>query len=363
MTERVRLYIWLANVLGPCNKKFREILTRFGSVEEIYKRRETVEAAALLSPSEYKRARTLTLSDTDRICSYCERAGTKVICYGDDEYPERLRETNIPPVLLYLDGDPKVLDTICIAGVGSRLPTQYGRDAVRFLCEPLAAAGVTLVSGLAAGTDTEVHKAALKVNGKTISVLGTGIDETYPKKHLEIRGIIEKNGAVVSEYPPFTKGAPYMFALRNRLISGLSKAVIIFEAAKRSGTMITAGWALDDGREVFAVPGSILSEKSEGTNRLLKQGAAPAISALDILETLGLERLFAKTEPLKKISVPKLSGFERVIYDVLSNGETDIDLLVERTGRSSGEVLSALALLELEGVVESLPGQRYKNTL
>ena len=360
MTEKTMTYIWLSNLLGPCSGKFRGLIERFGSAEEIYRLRNSSELLSLLSPAEQKRAKASGLSDAERIADYCDKTGTKVVCYGDGIYPEKLVDTTIPPVLLYVNGDVGVLNTVCIAGVGSRLPTQYARDAVRFLCEPLAAAGITLVSGLAAGTDTEVHKAALRVQGKTIAVLGTGIDETYPKRHTDIRGIIERNGAVVSEYPPFTRGAPYMFALRNRIISGLGKAVIIFEAAKRSGTMITAGWALDDGREVFAVPGSILSDKSEGTNRLLKQGAAPALSAPDILEALGLEGFVANSTELKPTEVPKLKGLGKALYDILSSGEAGLDKMVEQTSRTSAEILSELTLMEFDGVVESLAGQRYK---
>ncbi len=359
LEKRVAYSLWLSEVLGPCNSKFLKLLERFGSIEELYDLRETSEAALFLSPAEYQRARTTRLSDLDTIFEYCDKAGTKIVCYGDEAYPKRLRETHIPPVLLYVDGDVNVLDTVAIAGVGSRYSTQYGRDAVRFLCEPLSAAGITLVSGLAAGTDTEVHKAALKMNGKTVAVLGTGIDTTYPKHHLEIRSAIEQNGAVVSEYPPMAKNSPYMFPLRNRIISGLSKAVVIFEAAKRSGTMITANWALDDGREVFAVPGSILSERSEGTNRLLKQGATPALSAADILETLGLEQKTKET-PLEATKRPKLSGVGKSICDILMDGEQSLDSLVERTNRSSSELLSSLTMLELDGIVGAVPGQRYR---
>ena len=360
MTDRTRYLLWLSEVLGPCSNKFLRLMERFVLPEEAYERRQTAEMGSLLSPGEYKRALTLTLSDSDKIIDYCEKAGTQIVCFGEQSYPERLRETTIPPVLLYVDGDVRALSGICIAGVGSRTPTQYGRQAAKFITQPLAAAGVTMVSGLAAGIDTEVHKAALEAKGKTVAVLGTGIDVTYPKQHVEMRGVIEKNGAVISEYPPFTKNAAYMFAYRNRIISGLSRAVIIFEAARRSGTMITAGWALDDGREVFAAPGSIFSDRSEGTNRLLKQGAIPALSASDVLDALGLQRLSPEGAPSgKKKEPPALKGLSAKLYELLSGGELNLDRLVEKAARPSGEVLSELMMLELDGIVEALPGQRF----
>ena len=359
VSEKIRLWVWLSEVLGPCNSRLRGMLAQFGSLESIYERRETAEMALFLAPKEYRRARTLLLDESDRILEFCERNGIYVIGYNDDDYPARLRDSIIPPSVIYVAGEVASLKNISIAGVGSRHSTQYGRDAVRYICEPLAAAGITLVSGMASGIDTEVHKAALNQNGTTIAVLGTGIDITYPARQTELRSIIEQNGAVVSEYPPFAHNAPYMFALRNRIISGLAKAVIIFEAAKKSGTMITAGWALDDGRDVFAVPGGILSSQSEGTNRLIKQGAIPALSAADVLETMGLERLSVVTSSLSEPAALKLSGLEKAIYDILKGGEKSLDALVDDLKRSSSELLSALTMLELDGVVASAPGQRY----
>jgi len=361
MRDSARYHIWLAEVLGPCSGKLNRVLERFGTPEEAFLRRETAEMASLLAPGEFKKARALKLSDIDGIIAYCEKTETQVVCFGDEEFPRRLRETTIPPAVLYVNGDVGALSGICIAGVGSRTPTRYGREAARFLSMPLAALGVTMVSGLAAGIDTEVHKAALEAGGKTIAVLGTGIDVTYPKHHADMRLAIEQNGAVVSEYPPFKKNAPYLFSFRNRIISGLSRAVIVIEAARRSGTMITAGWALDDGREVFAVPGSILSDRSEGTNRLLKQGAIPALSAEDMLEALGLERLSeADRQPEAEKNRPALKGLGKTVFDILFDGEKGLDDLVEQTKRPSAEVLSELMLLELDGMVKSLPGQRYQ---
>ena len=360
ISEKTKISVWLSEVLGPCSNKLRRLCECFGSFEEIFAARASDEVAKLLSAAELKRMRTERVSDNDRIFEYCERSAVEIVSYEDPAYPRRLRESSVPPVVLYVTGDKNILESPAVAGVGSRHSTQYGRDTVRFLCEPLAASGITLVSGLAAGTDTEVHKSALKVGGKTIAVLGTGIDETYPKGHSEVRKLIEQNGAVVSEYPPFTKNAPYMFAVRNRIISGLSLAVVIFEAAKRSGTMITAGWALDDGRDVFAVPGSIFSDKSEGTNRLLKQGAIPALSAEDILDALGIAGASAGTVSQKKSERPRLRGSGKIIYDILVEGAQNLDTLVENTGISSGELLSCLTLLELEGIVKALPGRRYE---
>ena len=289
MNDKAKYWVWLSAVLGPCSAKLLELLRTFDYVEEIYSARASVELAGMLTANEFKAARAGDLAAAERVIESCDNIGARVLCYNDEEYPERLRMTRYPPTVLYVTGDVKALSGDCVAGVGARRSTRYGRDAVKAICSPLARAGLTLVSGLARGIDAEVHRAALENGARTVAVLGTAIDDTFPHDHGELRAEIEgRGGCTVSEYPPVSKWNKSSFPMRNRIISGLSRAVIVFEAAKKSGTMITANWALDDGREVFAVPGGIFSESCEGTNRLIKQGAYPATCAADVLAVLGI---------------------------------------------------------------------------
>lgn len=358
----LRYDIWLSLILGPCNHKLISVLETFGGFKGSYESRDSFEFKSMLTRGELFKLERIKPSEVERIVVYCEKSGVYILNIEDGLYPENLLKTRVPPAVLYVTGDVKVLSSdIVVAGVGTRNSTQYGRDAVRLICEPLAKSGIVLVSGMAYGIDSEVHMASLRSGKKTIAVMGTGIDKTYPARNGQLRRKIEEAGAVISEYPPFFETSPYMFPVRNRLISGLAVATIIFEAEKRSGTMSTAGWALDDGREVFAVPGGIMSPKSEGTNILIKQGAHPALSALDILNVLGIESCESGVSlNMSKNRITGLSKKERVVYNILSEGEADMDYISEKTGMLTGELLSILGILEIESIVLSLPGNRYR---
>ena len=361
MRDKRLMWVWLYKVLEPCNAKFLELLRKYDYIDEIYERRQSSDLGLILNPSEYKRARTVSLEECKRVLDECDAKGITVLNYSDEEYPEKLRQTRVPPMVLFCTGDISVLGENSVAGVGARESTQYGRDAVKLICEPLVRAGLVLVSGLALGIDGEVHKAALGGNGKTVAVLGNAIDYTYPKGHEGLRAEIEKNGCVVSEYPPHTAAMRYMFPQRNRIISGLSRAVVIFEAAKKSGTMITASWALGDGRDIFAVPGSVLSTQSEGTNYLIKNGAIPALTALDIFEELGIEGVSLKpNEKLTKKPMPKLTAQGKRICDSLLDGELTVDDILVKTEMLPHELFSTLTELEVDGVIEASAGSRYR---
>jgi len=363
MTNNESYWLWLYQVLGPCSAKFVPLLDDYGSAQEIYKAKETPQIVARLAPNELKNARTTTLESCSELAATCEKQGIAIVTFCDEAYPERLKNTRIPPILLFVTGHADALNEVfAIAGVGARFSTQYGREAVKYICTPLAKAGVCLVSGLAYGIDAEVHKIALENGAKTVAVLGTAIDLTYPANHRDMRAKIESSGgAVVSEYLPGSVVGKFAFAQRNRIVSGLAQSVIIFEAAKKSGTMITATWALDDGREVFAVPGSILSAHSEGTNYLIKHGATPALNALDILHSLDLrefdyEQLELELEPKK---VAPLSANKKKLCDVLTKGECTADTLIDETGLAPHIVLSELTELEMDGIVSSVAGSKY----
>jgi DNA protecting protein DprA len=354
-------WLWLYLVLGPFNARFIELLDEFDDIEGIYASREHPAFLARLSKHENSVLKTVGIEDAKALAERCKKQRIEVVWYKSRYYPVRLTRTKMPPMILFVTGSPEMLEPVfAVSGVGARFSTEYGRAAVKHICEPLARAGITLISGMAYGIDAEVHKAALLAKGRTIAVLGTAIDMTYPAAHKELREKIEQNGAVISEYAPGTETYKPMFSQRNRIISGLSQAVIVFEAAKKSGTMITASWAADDGREVFAVPGSILSPHSEGTNLLIKNGAALCGSAADILEALDIDpEICESSEIALDIRQVDMSDIQRRLYDAFDGKDMTVDELAFKTGMEPHAVLAELTELEMEGVISAKGGSRY----
>ncbi|MEG1557006.1 MAG: DNA-processing protein DprA [Oscillospiraceae bacterium] len=362
MERRTMLWIWLYSVLGPCSAKFTALLNEYGSIEEIYESRRTAFMLSQLSPAEYRRAGSMSLEDAEIIFEKCEEARAAVICYSDEAYPKSLRKMRVPPICLFVTGHQEVLNGgLMLAGVGTRNSTKYGRECVEKICRPLAQNNITLVSGMAHGIDAEVHAAALKEGAPTIAVLGTAIDETYPAAHRELRRQIEAVGAAVSEYAPSTGGFKGMFPMRNRIISGLSSGVIIFEASKKSGTMITANWALDDGREVFAVPGDITRDGSEGTNYLIKLGAVPVTCAGDVLEYFEIDSARQGEQMmLEDVEKKELIGIKKEIYNALFAADSSVEQLMDLLGAKPHELFAALGEMEIDGLISALPGSRFK---
>jgi DNA processing protein len=266
----------------------------------------------------------------------------------DEAYPPLLAQLHDPPRRLYVRGSVDALGEPAVAIVGARSCSAYGSHVARSLARELAAAGVVVVSGLARGIDGEAHRGALEAGGPTVAVLGCGIDRDYPRAHAGLAERIRANGAVISEYPPGVEPAPWRFPARNRIIAGLSLATAVVEARERSGALITADFALELGREVFAVPGEITAALSAGTNDLLRQGAAPLLSARDVLNALGLE-------PPER-PPPPVSGAAASVLRLLSDSACDFDGLVRASGRSSAEVAAALVELELAGLVDEADG-------
>jgi DNA processing protein len=253
-----------------------------------------------------------------------------------DELPPLLRAIHDPPRRLYLRGagDPELLSRPAVAVVGARACSPYGAQVARMLGRELARAGVVVVSGLARGVDGEAHRGALETDGRTVAVLGCGIDRDYPAAHAGLAQTITEQSLVVSEYEPGVEPAPWRFPARNRIVAGLCVATVVVEARERSGALITADFALEEGREVFAVPGEITSALSAGTNALLRLGATPLTSAADVLEALGLE-----PEPRPTETHPLLALLPAAA-----------DELVRLTGMAPGVVAAALAELELGGL-------------
>lgn len=277
----------------------------------------------------------------------------------DSNYPQNLKEIFDPPYLLYVKGELKDVDRNSLAIVGSRIASYYGLSTAEKISFLLASRGITIVSGLARGIDTQAHKGALKAKGRTIAVLGRGLAGIYPEENKDLAEEIESSGALISEFPlefpPFKQNFPR----RNRIISGMSKGVIVVEAGERSGALITADFALEQGREVFAVPGKIDSPTSLGTHRLIKDGAKLVSSIEDILEELKLDIGYLKKENNKPIEMIKLEGKEKIIYDVVNDEPKYIDELNESLNLEISELLEILLKLELKGLIRQLPGKRF----
>ena len=266
---------------------------------------------------------------------------------GRGELPPLLQAIHGPPKQLYVRGrgDPELLCSPAVSIVGARLCSSYGRQVARMLGRELAAAGVVVVSGLARGVDGEAHRGALEAEGHTVAVLGCGIDRTYPAAHATLAQQIEERSLIVSEYEPGIEPSPWQFPARNRIIAGLCAATIVVEAREKSGALITADFALEEGREVFAVPGEITSRLSDGTNGLLKLGATPLTRAADVLETFGIA--------IPERTQPQISKVAASILDCLP---ATVDELVRVTGLGAADAAVALAELELAGFATESDG-------
>lgn len=297
------------------------------------------QAAAVKNPLNVHRPQVETLRDS-------------VVTLVDDDYPALLREIIDPPLVLHIRGDRSLLHRPAVAIVGSRRASPYGVNAAQHLARQLVSAGVVIVSGLARGIDAAAHEATLDAAGKTIAVLGNGIDLVYPRSNVRLARAIEASGCLVSEFAPATPPLPENFPIRNRVISGLSLGTVIVEATTRSGSLITARMAAEQGREVFAVPGSIFSAGSEGTHRLVQYGAKLVHDCDDILDEL--------PGKLRQQNDKKEAEPESDVFRALSREEaTHVDALAARLSRGPSSVAESLLQLELDGWVRALPGARY----
>lgn len=290
--------------------------------------------------------------------------GGWLLCPESPEYPPSLRTIPDPPAVLRCRGDLSLLSLPTIALIGSRAATEYGRRVASRFATELAGQQIVVVSGAAYGIDAAAHRGALLAGGKTIAVLGCGLDVAYPKSHASMLEEIAASGLVLSEYPLGTKPEGFRFPARNRLISGLCQGVVVVEATEKSGSLITARLGLDQGREVFAVPGRVDSLKSAGTHWLIRQGAVLVRHVGDILETLNWGRGTALSSPplAHGGEVVAMSEGERQVWDVLEAYPQDIDTLVRRTGLSVVDLHGLLLQLELRGLIRQLPGQLYEQS-
>ena len=275
----------------------------------------------------------------------------------DSLYPELLKKIYDPPKELYVKGEPEVLNSRCIAIVGTRTATYYGKEIARKLANELSQYGFTIVSGLAEGIDTEAHIGALEANGKTIAVFGCGLDKIFPPQNAELAERIEKDGALVSELPLGHPTAKWTFPRRNRIISGLSVGVVMVEGHYDSGAMITAKHALDEGREVFAVPGNVEIDQTKGPHWLIKQGAKLVENVDDILEEFNIKKIENTSDRSKDYS--GLSAEEMKIIKNMSKEPIHIDQLAKKVSFDAGYTLSILSILEIKGFIKQMPGKLF----
>ena len=291
-----------------------------------------------------------------------EDTGTRLITPLDDEYPEGLRQIHDPPLALYIRGRLRPTDREAVAVVGTRRATHYGMDSARKLSYQLGKAGLCVASGLALGIDTAAHEGALRSGGRTVSVIGSGFDHLYPAENVGLAKRIAEQGAMITEFPFARKPDKTTFPMRNRIVSGMSKGVLVIEAGKRSGAEITANQALAQGRSVFAVPGRIDSYASAGTNALIQQGAYLVTGARDILEHF--EMLFPASATddsgAKPIAHPELNEEEAAIVEYLAKGAAAIDVLIRELGLAPAKVASTMVALELKRLVRMLPGRKVE---
>lgn len=347
---------------GLGDRSRRVIVDRFGSAS----------AAVLAGPRAWKEVVSLRggksvpespAPDRDgaaKVLEEARRKGFWLLCYGEEGYPSLLAEIYDPPLVLFGVGSLAGPERGRIAMVGSRRASTHARTAARNLAAELAAEGLCVVSGLAEGIDTEAHLGALDGGGRTIAVLGSGLDVLYPRKNAELAARMAKDGgAVITEHPPGVAPEPQNFPRRNRIISGLSLGVIIVEAAKKSGSLITAAYALDQGREVFAMPGMARAPSAEGVNNLIREGAALTETADDVLGALKLEPLLAARPAAKAQPLPLAEGAAGKVASALEDAPLDIDTLAARAGLSAAEVGAALMELTLAGRAKQWPGNRF----
>ncbi|MEA5039012.1 MAG: DNA-processing protein DprA [Clostridiaceae bacterium] len=372
--------IWLTTTAALPPEKAWALLARFGSGKAVFEAEtDELSRVLLLTPAEKQRLKKRDLAPAQRILADCRRQGIHILSIVDEHYPQRLKAIYDPPLILYVRGElPELNDLPAIAVVGTRRCTPYGAVTAEKLAFGLSQNGVVVISGMAEGVDSAAHRGALKGGTPTIAVFGTAIDGCYPAINGGLLRDILRHGAAVSEYPPGAKTGRGGFPRRNRIMSGLSLGVAVAEAPDKSGALITAGLALDQGRDVFAVPGGVDAPGSAGANELIQRGAKLIRNAEDILcEYRGVYRLsppaqaapvirepvasvYAAASKSGAISTPAPASTDDPLLAALCGGPLPLEELTVRTGLSSSDLLAKLTVLELKGRVRQLPGKLFE---
>jgi DNA processing protein len=366
MAEEV--FYWLALSLTPGigSTLMRRLLDRFNTPEAVFhapmKELSKIEGLGEKVAQEIRKGPLEKV--VERELSLLREVGGRVITLKDEEYPKRLKDIYDPPALLYVRGELKKEDEFAISIVGSRKTTPYGRWFTEKVSQELARHGVTIVSGMARGIDSLAHWGAISGGGRTIAVLGCGVDVIYPSENRNLFAKMIDRGAILSEFPMGSPPEGGHFPRRNRIISGLSLGVVVVQASEKSGSLITAGYALEQGREVFAVPGNVGTESSRGTHRLIKEGAKLVESSEDILEEI-LPQWRRGGEATSKVEAPRpdLPEEERVLYELLGETPLHIDVMIRESRLDPGKVSSLLLNLELKGLVSQWPGKCFSKKM
>jgi DNA processing protein len=368
-------FSWLALALTPglASRLSARVLRKFGSPEGVFRaslpeiescRLPAPVAQAIVKKESFKRAEK-ELDGVRKI------ANCNLLNWTEPEYPQNLLQIYDPPVLLYVRGDPQVLNLPSLSIVGTRRPTLYGTQMAQRLGRELAARGLLVVSGMARGIDAIGHQGAMDAQGRAIGVLGTGIDICYPKENKKLYEKVLERGAILSEFPLRTHPAPENFPVRNRIVAGMPLGVVVIEGAQYSGSLITARLAMEFGREVFGVPGNVTQPVSFAPNLLIKQGAKLVTCAEDVIEELPTPVRAAlvqaeqpEAEQRSLLAAASLNSSEKKLYELLTAEESvPIDDIVERSGLNSSDVLATLFNLEMKGIIRQLPGKQFSKVL
>lgn len=384
--EHILYWLWLTGLYGTASGKLLPLVEHFGSIENVYKSTD-YPSLGMYSGKFLQKMNNKSLAWAEKIYEACDKKNIAVITYDDERYPKVLKNIFIPPVILYTKGQiPDWDNLLMISIVGTRKATEYGLRVASSLCSELAGQGVTLVSGVADGIDSEAIKSAVNIGAYSIMISPCGLDINYPKKNEKLRTNVINTGLMISEYPPGTAVKTWYFQDRNRIIAGISKGTLVVEAPGKSGALITARCALEENRDVFVVPGQIDDKNSIGINNLLKDGAKPVFSAEDILSEYSHYMKFIK--PVERQANPTVSTDNENLFDaqpdkpkkqktefteikhtgiegeilkyLTENGECHIDTLMRELDVTANAFQTAVFLLELTGTIARLPGNILK---
>ena len=361
-STNVRDLLRLSAIPGIGANRMRVLISRFGTSTAVLEApaRELIKVEGIDKKLASNIAHQKITEDfLDDQLSRLNKVDGRIVTIWDDEYPEYLRKIYDPPALLFVAGTIEKRDRFSIAIVGTRRPSAYGSTVTERFAGALAELGITIVSGLARGVDTVAHRTALQSDGRTLAVIGSGLDYIYPPENRRLATRIEQCGAIISEFFMGTKPDPGNFPRRNRIISGISLGTLVTETAENGGAMITASAALDQNRELFAVPGNITEKNSVGTNLLIRDGQAKLVHSIDdIIAELAVQLKPLVASPAAK-PLPQLTIFEQNVYDRLDDTPIHIDEIIERTGFSPSDTLVHLLGLEFKGMVRQLAGKYF----
>ncbi|HUV92145.1 MAG TPA: DNA-processing protein DprA [Anaerolineales bacterium] len=357
MEDSKKYWVGFNLVKGIGSARLKALLDFFGDIERAWNAPADALRSTGLGSKQVNAVLEVRASDQlDKTWEFIQKRGITVINWEDGDYPRYLKEIYLPPPVLYMRGNLLEEDDWSVAVVGTRRITQYGRQVANEIAGMLAQNGVTVVSGLARGVDSAAHQAALDNGGRTLAVFGSGIDRIYPPENRKLVEHIVSHGAVLSDYPPGTAPEAANFPARNRIISGLARAVVVVEAGKRSGALITAAFAADQGRDVFAVPGNIYAPQSIGANLLIQQGASPLLDPQDVLESLNLAML---GEHRAARTVLPADANEAKLYSILGREPLHVDEIHAQADLPIEKVSATLTLMELKGIIRQVGTMHY----